>query len=149
MEVLSRPFVPLAKPYPYAIEETQNGRMIRLEHLLSAIVQDVRANESIGMIGARFHRTVSEIAVDVCKRARETTSLNEVALSGGVWQNQILLDLVRNGLRREDFVVYSHQQVPSNDGGLALGQALIANYSYGIQELTVATDGKPSDSKVI
>jgi hydrogenase maturation protein HypF len=45
-----------------------------------------------------------------------------------VWQNQILLDLVWDGLRQEDFVVYSHQQVPSNDGGLALGQAVIANF---------------------
>jgi len=128
MEVLSKPFVSLAKPYPYGIEETKNGRMIRLKELLSTIVQDIRANELIGMIGARFHRTVSEIAVDICKRARETTDLNEVALSGGVWQNQILLDLVWDGLRQEDFVVYSHQQVPSNDGGLALGQAVIANF---------------------
>jgi hydrogenase maturation protein HypF len=54
--------------------------------------------------------------------------LNEVALSGGVWQNQILLDLVRDGLRQNGFVVYFHQQVPSNDGGLALGQAVIANH---------------------
>ena len=84
------------------------------------------------MIGARFHRTVAEIAVDICRRARETTDLNEVALSGGVWQNQILLDLVRDGLRQEDFVVYFHQQVPSNDGGLALGQAVIANFEISI-----------------
>jgi len=128
MEVLSKPFVLSAKPYPYVIEETQNGRMIRLKELLSAIVQDIRANKSVGMIGARFHRTVSEIAIDICKCARETTGLNEIALSGGVWQNQILLDLVRAGLRQEDFLVYSHQQVPSNDGGLALGQAVIANF---------------------
>jgi hydrogenase maturation protein HypF len=127
--------------------------MIRLKDLLSTIVQDVRATESIGMIGARFHRTVSEIAVEICKRARETTGLNEVALSGGVWQNQILLDLARDGLCQADFVVYSHQQVPSNDGGLALGQAVIANYSYGVQAASLgcatATDGESSDSKVI
>jgi hydrogenase maturation protein HypF len=129
MEVLSKPFVASAKPYPYRIEETENGAVIRLSELLSAIVEDVHTNVSVGMIGARFHQTVAEIAIDICRRAHEMTGLTEVALSGGVWQNQILLDLVRDGLRRESFVVYCHQQVPSNDGGLALGQALIANFA--------------------
>jgi len=133
MEVLSKPFVSIAKPYPYVIEETKNGRMIRLRELLSAILQDVRASESVGMIGARFHRTIAEIAIDICRGARELTDLNEVALSGGVWQNQILLDHVRDGLRQDNFVAYFHQQVPSNDGGLALGQAVIANYARAEQ----------------
>jgi hydrogenase maturation protein HypF len=128
MEVLSKPFVSSAKPYPYVIEQTKNGRLIGLKDLLSAIVQDVRANESVGRIGARFHQTVAQIAVDICRQARVITELNEVAFSGGVWQNQILLDLARDGLLNEDFVVYFHQQVPSNDGGLALGQAVIANF---------------------
>jgi hydrogenase maturation protein HypF len=128
MEVIAKPFVSIAKPYPYRLEETNDGVQIRLKELLSAIVEDVRANESVGMIGARFHRTIAEIAVEICRQAREIANLNEVALSGGVWQNQILLDLVRDGLRQNGFVVYFHQQVPSNDGGLALGQAVIANH---------------------
>ncbi len=129
MEVLSKPFISIARPYPYVIEEMKEGRMIRLSELLSAIIQDIRVSESVGMIGGRFHRTIAEVAIDICRRARELTGLNEVALSGGVWQNQILLELVRDGLRQDDFVVYFHQQVPSNDGGLALGQAVIANYA--------------------
>ncbi len=128
MEVLSRPFVLDAEPYPYAVDMTESGAMIRLKELLSAIVQDVRANGFAGMIGARFHKTVAEIAIDICKRARASTGLNEVALSGGVWQNQILFDLVRAGLKQEGFVVYFHKQVPTNDGGLALGQAMVANF---------------------
>jgi hydrogenase maturation protein HypF len=80
------------------------------------------------MISGRFHKTIADIAIDICEHARERANLNEVALSGGVWQNQILLDLVRDGLRQKGFIVYSHQQVPSNDGGLALGQAVIANF---------------------
>ena len=128
MEVLSKPFVSSAKPYPYGIEETKNGNLIRLRELLSAIVQDVRASESIGMLSARFHQTIAAMAIDIGERARERTNRNEVVLSGGVWQNQILLDLVRDGLRRKGFIVYFHRQVPSNDGGLALGQAVIANF---------------------
>jgi hydrogenase maturation protein HypF len=56
--------------------------------------------------------------------------LNEVALSGGVWQNQILLDLVYEGLEKDGFVVYFHKQTPTNDGGLALGQAMVANHAH-------------------
>ncbi|MDX1377666.1 MAG: hypothetical protein R3307_02365, partial [Anaerolineales bacterium] len=108
--------------YPYAIDKT-----IQVKDLFSAIVQDVRNSQPVGMIGARFHKTIAQIAVDNCKQVRTRMNLNEVALSGGVWQNQILLDLVRDGLEDEKFVVYFHKQVPANDGGLALGQAVIAN----------------------
>ncbi len=122
MEVLSKPFIASADTYPYTIDET-----INVKELFTAILRDIRANEAIGVIGAKFHKTIAQISMDICKQAREQTSLNEVALSGGVWQNQILLDLVRDGLEKEGFVVYFHKQVPTNDGGLALGQAVIAN----------------------
>ncbi|RPJ15852.1 MAG: carbamoyltransferase HypF, partial [Chloroflexi bacterium] len=134
MEVLAKPFVPDAKPYPYVVDKTENGIVIRLKELFSGIVQDVRANEFAGIIGARFHKTVAEIAIDICKRARLSTGLNEVVLSGGVWQNQILLDLVRLGLESEGFMVYFHKQVPTNDGGLALGQAMVANFQTSNRE---------------
>lgn len=127
LEVLSKPFVPLAAPLPYDIELTEAGRVIHLKELFSAIIHDVRSGESTGMVAARFHKTVAEVALDVCRQARQTTGLDEVALSGCMWQNQILLDLVRDGLIRDGFVVYFHRQVPANDGGLALGQAVIAN----------------------
>jgi len=68
------------------------------------------------------------MAVEAAKNVRKKTDINETALSGGVWQNQLLLELTRNNLLRENFVVYTHQQIPANDGGLALGQAAIANF---------------------
>ena len=123
LEVLSKPYISFAKPYPYSMSET-----IQLKELLNAIVQDVRKNKSIGVVGARFHKTIATIAIDICKQARSKTNLNEIALSGGVWQNQILLNLVHAGLEQEDFIVYFHKQVPTNDGGLSLGQAVIANH---------------------
>jgi hydrogenase maturation protein HypF len=124
MEVLSKPFISSAEAYPYEIGET-----IKVKDIFNAILHDIRTKEPAGMIGARFHRTIAQLAVDVCKQAREQISLNEVALSGGVWQNRVLLNLVRDGLEEEGFVVYFHKQVPTNDGGLALGQAVIANHS--------------------
>jgi hydrogenase maturation protein HypF len=79
-------------------------------------------------MAARFHKTVAVLAIQVCNQARQSSGLNEVALSGGVWQNCVLLDLVRDGLKEHGFVVYSHRQVPTDDGGLSLGQAVIANH---------------------
>jgi hydrogenase maturation protein HypF len=134
MEVLSKPFISVAKSYPFAVDETETGTIIRLKELFSSLVQDVHANEFIGMISARFHRTIADSSVEVCKRARGMTGLNEVALSGGVWQNQILLDLVRDGLKQEEFIVYFHQQVPTDDGGLSLGQAVVANFQASNHE---------------
>ncbi len=132
LEVLSKPFIASAQPYPcHPGRSEESPLIIRVKDLFAAIIQDIRAGESAGMIGAKFHKTIAKISIDICKQIREQTSLNEVALSGGVWQNQILLDLVRDGLETEGFVVYFHKQVPTNDGGLALGQAVIANYRRG------------------
>lgn len=128
MEVLSKSSVSTAWSYPYSIEQTGNEKIIRLNELFRSIVEDVRANTSIGTIGASFHKTLADISMDICRQARETTGLNEVVLSGGVWQNQILLDLVREGLKQDGFTVYFHKRIPTNDGGLSLGQAVIANH---------------------
>ena len=128
MEVLSKSFVSVARSYPYSVEQSGNKKIVRLHELFQSIVEDVRANTSIGMIGASFHKTLANISMDICRQARGATGLNEVVLSGGVWQNQILLDLVRDGLKQDGFIVYFHKQIPTNDGGLSLGQAVIANH---------------------
>ncbi|MGZ9221489.1 MAG: carbamoyltransferase HypF, partial [Anaerolineales bacterium] len=94
MEVLSRPFISSAIAYPYLFEETSDAILIRLRDVLKAIIHDVERDVPSGLIGACFHKTITQISVDICKLARAKTDLNEVALSGGVWQNQILLDLV-------------------------------------------------------
>jgi hydrogenase maturation protein HypF len=126
--VLSKPFISTARSYPCFVNETERGKIIRVHELFQSIVDDVRANESIGRIGANFYKTIADTAIEICRLARDARGLNEVALSGGVWQNLILLDLVRDGLNRDEFVVYVHKHVPTNDGGLALGQTVIANH---------------------
>lgn len=133
------------------IETTAQGTVLRLKELLAAILQDVRSSRSVEMIAARFHRTIADIAVDLCRRARRSANLNEVVLSGDIWQNQVLMELVRKDLKRDGFTVYSHYQVPTNDSGLALGQVVVANYSSGARELVsprgyapVTKDDQPS-----
>ena len=124
MEVLSKGFLSEASPYPLEMEDG----IIRVGELLKHVIQDVKSNQPAGLIGARFHHAVCVMAVDISRKIRQRTGIKEVVLSGGVWQNQVLFDLTCAGLLRENFIVYTHQQTPANDGGLALGQAVIANF---------------------
>ena len=73
-----------------------------------------------------FHRAVCDMIVQMCLKARETEKISDVALSGGVFQNILLLEMVRAGLAEHGFAVYTNEAVPPNDGGLALGQAYVA-----------------------
>lgn len=114
------------KPYPYHLETVDGVTRIRLAELLAAIAAAVRQGVAPSVIAARFHHTVAAFTLAVCQQLRAQTGLNAVGLSGGVWQNLTLLNLVCDQLQAADFTVYTHRQVPPNDGGLALGQAAIA-----------------------
>lgn len=100
---------------------------ISVKSLLAEVIQDVQRGVDAGEIGARFHRAVAGMILAVCRRIQSETGLGEVALSGGVFQNVTLLGLTVPLLRQADFVVYTHRIVPPNDGGIALGQAVVAN----------------------
>jgi hydrogenase maturation protein HypF len=93
--------------------------------LLSAVIADVRACVPAEVIGARFHRAVADLIVDLAE-ACESLS-HTVALSGGVFQNALLLQLTVPALRANGFEVITHRLVPPNDGGIALGQLLVGN----------------------
>jgi len=95
--------------------------------LLRGVVTDLLAGVDVGVISARFHNTVAAIVAGVCRAAREKTGVGRVALSGGCFQNVYLLGRTIDALEREDFEVLTHHLVPANDGGIALGQAVVAN----------------------
>jgi hydrogenase maturation protein HypF len=92
----------------------------------AALLADRRAGVPISRIAARFHNGVAQMVLDVCAELRAIHSLNEVVLSGGVWQNVTLLRRTLDLLETAGFTVYTHHLVPANDGGLALGQAAVA-----------------------
>ncbi len=94
------------------------------------IIADWRAGVSMPRMAARFHNAVAAAMLEACQMACERTGCRVVALSGGVWQNMILLSSSVTLLRRAGFEVLHHKRVPTNDGGLALGQALIAGWSH-------------------
>jgi hydrogenase maturation protein HypF len=93
---------------------------------IEALLSDVLAGVPVPVIAARFHNGIAEMSAVVCRMVRESSGINEVALSGGVWQNMTLLRRVCTLLEKDQFIVYVHQHAPANDGGLALGQAVIA-----------------------
>jgi len=95
--------------------------------VVRAVVADVRKGVEVATIAARFHNAVAAMVAEMCQRLRTATGLNEVALSGGVWQNVMLLERTLARLEAAGFTVYTHHLVPPNDGGLALGQAAVAN----------------------
>ncbi len=84
------------------------------------------AGEGIPALAAAFHASLAEMIGLGCRTAREQTGVSTVALSGGVFQNTLLLRLVEDNLRREGLDVLRHRLVPANDGGISLGQAVCA-----------------------
>ncbi|GEC02423.1 carbamoyltransferase [Streptomyces spinoverrucosus] len=94
--------------------------------LLAAVADDVRAGVPVGVIAVRFHLAVAGLVRAVCGAAREATGLTTVALSGGVFANTLLSSACARGLRADGFTVLRHHRIPPNDGGLALGQLVVA-----------------------
>ncbi len=103
-----------------------DGDAIDLRPATARIVSDVRAGTPSPLIAARFHNTMAELIVEVCCRLRAEAHLDRICLSGGTFQNMKLLAKTLVGLRKRNFEIFIHAQVPPNDGGIALGQAVIA-----------------------
>lgn len=116
------------KQYPFSIDADDGKRVVHLETLLAALVQDIQAGKPPSEIAAAFHNTMAEIIVQMSLLMREETGLNTVALSGGCFQNRQLLRLAVEDLKKQGFRILVHRQVPCNDGGLSLGQAMIAHF---------------------
>jgi len=103
-----------------------NQERVEIRTMLEALTKDVMAGVHLSKISAKFHNGLAEMARDVCLKIKSETGLDEVALSGGVWQNMTLLRKAVQLLEDEGFKVYIHHEVPTNDGGVSLGQAVIA-----------------------
>jgi len=115
--------------YSFSIVEHQGMRVVKLGEMFSMIVQDVKNRVSVPIISLKFHNTIAQIITRMCKLIARESRITEVALSGGVFQNRLLLKLATAALQREDFKVLTHHLVPCNDGGISLGQAVIANFA--------------------
>ena len=104
--------------------EVQDG-LIDPTPVIDGVVRDQRGGLPGGTIGARFHQAVADLIVDIADRNRDVSQL--VALSGGVFQNALLLRLTLKGLRAKGIQAITHRAVPPNDGGVVLGQLMVGN----------------------
>ncbi|HEU5198837.1 MAG TPA: carbamoyltransferase HypF [Ktedonobacterales bacterium] len=111
--------------YPFAIEDGAPAKL-DVRPLIRALVTDVRVKTPAATIAGRFHTSIAMMLAEACRRAREQTGLNIVALSGGVFQNRLLLERLLALLEEMRFQVAINRLVPPNDGGLCLGQAAVA-----------------------
>jgi len=115
--------------YPYSITESDGVNIIQLTELFSVIIEDLYQDVSKATISGRFHNTVAHIICEMCQLISRRTGIKQVSLSGGVLQNRLILRKAVPLLEDAGFSVLTHKQVPCNDGGISLGQAVIANFS--------------------
>jgi hydrogenase maturation protein HypF len=125
LEGLSRNAERGAMAYAFDVDDHGSPSLIDPTPVLAAVITDQRAGVAAGVIGARFHQAVADLIVDIAVKERD--GAQTIALSGGVFQNVLLLQLALKGLRNNGFHVITHRRVPPNDGGIALGQLLIGN----------------------
>jgi hydrogenase maturation protein HypF len=117
--------------YRFDIERTTDTYVLSVAHVLSAVLNDVAAGVDTPTIAAAFHEAVAQAALSVCRLLSTDSGLATVALSGGVFQNRILVSRTAALLRSDGFRVLMHRSLPANDGCVSLGQAVVAARASG------------------
>jgi hydrogenase maturation protein HypF len=127
LEALAEPGID--QRYDFEIEPGEPS-ILDFRPVIAAIVADIARGRSVRQISACFHNTLSIAIGEMCSRIGKSDAMDRVCLSGGSFQNLYLLGSTVVELRRRGFAVFLHAQVPANDGGLSLGQAMIANQHF-------------------
>ncbi|MGE5197554.1 MAG: carbamoyltransferase HypF, partial [Deltaproteobacteria bacterium] len=119
------------QPHPYAFHIFREGAGYVIDPLTTfrQIMTDLNAGKSKQEMASRFHFTVARMICEVCALLRKSSKINIVALSGGVFQNNLLLGMALDLLYKSGFEVVFHKKLSCNDSGVSLGQAVIANFS--------------------
>ena len=115
------------------ISELEERCLLNTEALVKQIIEARLQGIDSGELAYLFHQTLAEQIVAACIEARKSSGRNKAALSGGVFQNRLLLRLTEERLGQEGFEVLRHHMIPPNDGGIAIGQA-----AYGMNRLQIA-----------
>jgi hydrogenase maturation protein HypF len=131
---------PASWGYPFQLRPNGEGWIVETREILRGVVDDLLAGRATGELSSRFHRTMAGVVVAGCERIREAGGTTAVALSGGTFQNMLLLNQVVGLLEERGFEIYRHHRVPANDGGLALGQAVLANKASGHRNQVLARE---------
>lgn len=116
--------------YPWAIKEKKGHLILLTSDIIRSAVEDIKIGISRGIISRRFHNTLIDMFTGACIKLRELSGIGHVAMSGGSFQNVTLLNGLSRALTSNGFKVFTQKVVPSNDGGLSLGQAVCAGVRY-------------------
>lgn len=111
--------------YPCEWEES-DSIIIKPCKIIRGVIKDMNGGKNISLIAAKFHQTLIKLFSELCDVIKVKTKHNRVVLSGGVFQNSIMLKGLTESLQKNGFDVFSHKIVPTNDGGISLGQAVVA-----------------------
>ncbi len=114
--------------YPFELAANGDGFVIRTNPMFQALVSDVLASVPAGMMSARFHNGLADVLARTARLLRERTGLHRVCASGGTFNNALLVQKLSRALEADGFEVFLQRQVPCGDGGLSLGQAIIATH---------------------
>ncbi len=119
----------IVKDQRYETRLDKNNKEYTIDDFMvfSQIINDIKNGKGKSEISYKFHNTLAQIVLDISMAARKNNNIENIALSGGVFQNGYLLDLCFELLENNGFKVYSNFKVPVNDGGISLGQAYIAS----------------------
>jgi hydrogenase maturation protein HypF len=119
--------------YHFAIDESESDEtlIIGYKDIIEGVLADLGDDKPVSTISAKFHNTICKATIACAVKIRKKYDINNIVLSGGVFENTYLLKSILHGLREYSFNVYFNQQVPINDGGLSFGQAAAAASMIG------------------
>lgn len=112
--------------YPFIIKAPE----IDMQPMLAALLKDLQEGASQPAIATRFHNTIARLSLALAQLVQKDYPVNQFVLSGGVWQNQALLEKTLALFQQNQITALIHRQTPPNDGCVAFGQAMIAAYRY-------------------
>ena len=115
------------REYAFEVSAYQGGLALDARPIVAAVVRDLRRGRSPGEVAGRFHRTIAAATLEMCRAIRGATGLARVCLGGGVFNNNLLTSDLVTRLEAVGFEVYLPREAPVGDGGIALGQVLVAN----------------------
>jgi len=125
--------------YPLDLIPEGPGWQIGTRSLFESLLGDLDSKTDLKDISRRFHRGLAMLFAELAEKIRKQHKLNRVCLSGGCFQNSLLFEILWNALRERSFEVYFHTEVPAGDGGISLGQALIAAAPSGPRRFATLT----------
>jgi hydrogenase maturation factor HypF (carbamoyltransferase family) len=112
--------------YPFELRADESGWIIDTQPLFAALLNDLKCSVPAGLVSRRFHEGFADVLARVAKLIHARTGLQNACLSGGSFQNVFLLERLKRKLEADGLNVFTHSEVPCGDGGLSLGQALVA-----------------------